>query len=57
MFLTNAVSNQGMDSEQLESTQTAARSQLMGFQFQMYDLEDLFANPDQTEFLIVTVPT
>ena len=57
MFLTNAASNQGMDSETLESTQTAARSQLMGFQFQMYDLEDLFANPDQTEFLIVTVPT
>jgi arsenite-transporting ATPase len=27
------------------------------FQFQMYDLEDLFSNPDQTEFLIVTVPT
>lgn len=23
----------------------------------MWDLEDLFSNPDQTEFLIVTVPT
>ena len=57
MFITSAASGQGMDSEQFESSQTAARSQLMGFQFQMYDLEDMFANPDQTEFLIVTVPT
>ncbi len=57
MFITSAAGNQGMDSDTFESTQTAAQSQLLGFQLQMYDLEDLFANPDQTEFLIVTVPT
>ncbi len=56
-FITNAASGQGVSEDQFESTQTAAKSQLIGFQLQMYDLEDLFANPDQTEFLIVTVPT
>ena len=34
-----------------------AKSTLLNFQLQMYDLEDMFANADQTEFLIVTVPT
>jgi arsenite-transporting ATPase len=47
----------GDKAEQLESAATIAKSQLLTFQIQMYDLEDLFANPDQTEFLIVTVPT
>lgn len=47
----------GGGSEQMEAAGTAAKSQLISFQLQMYDLEDLFANPDQTEFLIVTVPT
>jgi anion-transporting ArsA/GET3 family ATPase len=35
----------------------AAKSKLLSFQLQMYDLEDMFANPEQTEFLIVTVAT
>jgi arsenite-transporting ATPase len=47
----------GGGSEQVEAAGIAAKSQLISFQLQMYDLEDLFANPDQTEFLIVTVPT
>lgn len=47
----------GGDREQTEAAATAAKSQLISFQLQMYDLEDLFANADQTEFLIVTVPT
>merc|ERR1712137_1178872 len=47
----------GSNQEELESKALAAKSQLLGFQNQMYDLEDMFANPDQTEFLIVTVPT
>lgn len=34
-----------------------SRSTLLKFQLQMYDLEDLFSNADQTEFLIVTIPT
>merc|ERR1712071_51831 len=41
----------------MEETAEAARAALTSFQMQMYDLEDLFANADQTEFLIVTVPT
>ena len=57
MFITSAASGQGANEEQLESAATVAKSQLIGFQLQMFDLEDLFANPDQTEFLIVTVPT
>jgi arsenite-transporting ATPase len=47
----------GRNSEKMESAATTAKSQLLSFQLQMYDLEDLFANPYQTEFLIVTVPT
>ena len=47
----------GGDSEQVEAAGNAAKSQLISFQLQMYDLEDLFANADKTEFLIVTVPT
>lgn len=57
MFINSAVSKQGATEEQMDSATTIAQSQLLGFQLQMYDLEDLFANPDQTEFLIVTVPT
>lgn len=34
-----------------------SKSSLLSFQFQMYDLEDMFSNADQTEFLIVTIPT
>ena len=45
------------NAETIEATVAAAESALLSFQMQMYDLEDLFANADQTEFLIVTVPT
>jgi arsenite-transporting ATPase len=43
--------------EEMRSTFSSAKSTLLNFQLQMYDLEDMFANADQTEFLIVTVPT
>lgn len=43
--------------QDLETKAQAARQALLSFQFQMYDLEDLFSNAQQTEFLIVTVPT
>ena len=43
--------------EDLDVTALAAKKALLSFQFQMYDLEDIFANAEQTEFLIVTVPT
>jgi arsenite/tail-anchored protein-transporting ATPase len=44
-------------SEEIETAAIAAKSTLLSFQMQMYDLEDLFADPFQTEFIIVTVPT
>jgi len=47
----------GGKSEDLDETALAAKEALVKFQFQMYDLEELFSNVDQTEFLIVTVPT
>eukprot|EP00547_Thalassionema_nitzschioides_P004592 CAMPEP_0194208800 /NCGR_PEP_ID=MMETSP0156-20130528/7144_1 /TAXON_ID=33649 /ORGANISM="Thalassionema nitzschioides, Strain L26-B" /LENGTH=763 /DNA_ID=CAMNT_0038935837 /DNA_START=73 /DNA_END=2364 /DNA_ORIENTATION=- len=47
----------GGNTEEMESTVTSARSSLLNFQFQMYDLEDMFANAEQTEFVVVTVPT
>ena len=43
--------------EEIRSAVETAKSTLLSFQFQMYDLEDLFANAQQTEFMIVTVPT
>jgi arsenite/tail-anchored protein-transporting ATPase len=47
----------GGRSEEIASSAAQARSTLLSFQFQMYDLEDLFSNAEQTEFLIVTIPT
>lgn len=47
----------GGNAEEVESVGSAAKSKLLSFQLQMFDLEDLFSNPDQTEFLIVSVPT
>lgn len=44
-------------SKDWESAAAQARSTLLNFQFKMYDLEDLFANAERTEFLVVTVPT
>jgi arsenite/tail-anchored protein-transporting ATPase len=55
MFIASTA--RGDKAEQIEAAGTTAKSQLLTFQLQMYDLEDLFANPEQTEFLIVTVPT
>jgi len=47
----------GGGSEDLDEKAQAAKRALVNFQFQMYDLEDIFSNAEQTEFLIVTVPT
>lgn len=52
MMLRNAANGEDFD-----DTTAAAKKALLNFQFQMYDLEDIFVNEDQTEFLIVTVPT
>lgn len=54
MLVTNAA---GGDNEAVESAAASAKSRLLSFQVQMFDMEDLFSNPDQTEFLIVTIPT
>jgi arsenite-transporting ATPase len=43
--------------EDFETAAATAKSTLLSFQLQMYDLEDLFADAEQTEFLIVTVAT
>ena len=43
--------------EEMESAAATAKSTLLSFQLSMYDLEDLFADPYSTEFIIVTVPT
>jgi arsenite-transporting ATPase len=43
--------------EGIETAAETAKSTLLSFQLQMYDLEDLFADAEQTEFLIVTVAT
>jgi arsenite-transporting ATPase len=52
MMISNAAGGEDVG----ESAQ-AAKAALLNFQFSMYDLEDMFSNQDQTEFLIVTVPT
>jgi arsenite/tail-anchored protein-transporting ATPase len=44
-------------SDEIETAAITAKSTLLSFQMQMYDLEDLFSDPFQTEFIIVTVPT
>ncbi|KAL7565016.1 hypothetical protein ACA910_020728 [Epithemia clementina (nom. ined.)] len=43
--------------QDIETATEQAKSTLLKFQLQMYDLEDLFSNAEQTEFLIVTVAT
>ena len=43
--------------DEINAAVEQAKSTLLSFQFQMYDLEDLFSDAEQTEFLIVTVPT
>jgi anion-transporting ArsA/GET3 family ATPase len=45
------------DAEKLETATSEARSKLLSFQLQMWELEDMFAEPDLTEFMIVTVAT
>ena len=52
MMISSATKGEDYD-EKAEAASRALRS----FQLQMYDLEDLFANAEQTEFLIVTVAT
>lgn len=64
MLLASASSNYAIENGvgggnggDLSSAASNAKSTLLSFQMQMYDLEDLFANAEQTEFLIVTIPT
>eukprot|EP00984_Skeletonema_dohrnii_P016454 scaffold7327_cov134-Skeletonema_dohrnii-CCMP3373.AAC.4 len=41
----------------LDDAGETAKNELLKFQVSMYDLEDLFADPSSTEFLIVTIGT
>jgi arsenite-transporting ATPase len=41
----------------LEEAAVQAKSELLKFQLQMYELEDTFSDADRTEFLIVTIAT
>lgn len=52
MLISGSARGQG-----IETAAETAKSTLLSFQLQMYDLEDLFADAEQTEFLIVTVAT
>jgi arsenite-transporting ATPase len=47
----------GGNAEKLEAATSAAKSQLLSFQLQMYDLEDIFADAQLTEFVIVSAAT
>ena len=57
MLIGGAAARAGKSGEEVEATAEAARSALLSFQLQMYDLEDLFCDAERAEFLIVTVPT
>jgi arsenite-transporting ATPase len=50
------MSARGAD-ESLEEVAVQAKSQLLSFQLQMYELEDVFSDAERTEFLIVTIAT
>jgi arsenite-transporting ATPase len=55
LFLSGAAAARGVQS--LDDTADAAKAELISFQMQMYDLDEIFSNEAQTEFLIVTIPT
>lgn len=52
MLLSSAKSKYDID----DAAETA-KNELLKFQVSMYDLEDLFADPTSTEFIIVTIGT
>jgi len=54
MLLASAATKNKYD---LDDAAETAKSALLKFQVSMYDLEDLFADPASTEFLIVTIGT
>ena len=54
MLLASAATKSQYD---LDDAAETAKSALLKFQVSMYDLEDLFADPTATEFLIVTIGT
>jgi arsenite-transporting ATPase len=54
LLLSSAI---GQNRAQVDDAYESAKSALLKFQVSMYDLEDMFADPDSTEFLIVTIGT
>jgi len=58
MLLSGAAAKAAQDKGyDLDDAAESAKSALLKFQVSMYDLEDLFADPAATEFLIVTIGT
>jgi anion-transporting ArsA/GET3 family ATPase len=55
LFLSGAAAARGVQS--LDDTANAAKAELISFQMQMYDLDEIFSNEAQTECLIVTIAT
>ena len=53
MMISGAATNE----DELNAAAAKAKSTLQSFQVQMFDLEDLFSDATQTEFLIVTILT
>jgi len=57
MLISSAAKQSGSSGGDLDDAAETAKSALLKFQVSMYDLEDLFADPASTEFLIVTIGT
>jgi arsenite-transporting ATPase len=56
-LLSGVAASQNQKKEDVADAAESARAALLKFQVSMYDLEDLFADPASTEFLIVTIGT
>lgn len=56
-LISGVAAAQNQKKEDVEDAAESARAALLKFQVSMYDLEDLFADPASTEFLIVTIGT
>merc|ERR1712232_458472 len=60
MLITSGIANSGIAgaaTTDIDTMTEQAKTKLLSFQMQMYDLEDIFSNAEQTEFLVVTIPT
>ena len=56
LLLSGAMGGQ-QNRARIDDAYESAKSALLKFQVSMYDLEDMFADPETTEFLVVTIGT